>query len=724
MSPTPHDAVSGMFNLVKVYEQLGMIDESAAVARRILDIDPQHLGAYNQLGNAALRLGNCALASEFYHSCSVAAGYRTGEPLAKRNSETFSQLISCRQNLGQSLLQCDRYDAAVQVLSNFLEAGSGVLDASTKVSVNALLIAARRTSWDFSSHEVLARAAARLETAARQLRNRNSLLHFDADGQLSGLTVYDVTMLPVSAQSHAFAARVAIAEDDSVEPVARAPASNQLHSGKRIRVGYVSYDLRAHVMGYMLSGLFTYHDRAAVEVFCYYYGPKSSERTLEIAALCDTFRDMTSASDLDIAHAIRDDEVNILIDTMGHTTGRRTRIATLQPAALAVNYLGFPGTMGSARVDFIAVDKVVLPVEEKSTASEARLVLPYSYQANNYESGVPVCAGAGLAAGCMSPMREQHGLPLDAARVVLANFNTVNKLDRDTLHRWLRIMRRMPSSVLLLLEPGNLVSGSDGVEAAGEEVEAARKAVARLHAEAAAEGIHPSRIRLAPKLPRIENLQRYNMIDLFLDSHIYTAHSTAGDALWGQAPLLTCGAPTFPGRVASSLLHAVGLPHLIAHSMKDFEDTAVRLGESAALRAQLRSHLATAALRAPAFDTALQTSNLERGLRAAWEQRSALPRLARGSPSRTSRSGDPGLLSTSWHVVVNPAARKVPISEAADDTSRLHRRIARVLEHARSLIANGDAVAASGAIERVLWTDPHNIGALQLQQQMITNSAG
>ena len=152
--------------------------------------------------------------------------------------------------------------------------------------------------------------------------------------------------------------------------------------------------------------------------------------------------------------------------------------------------------------------------------------------------------------GALVCFRVRYGLPRDPRIAVLANFNTLDKLRPLSFGTWMRVMRRHPASVLWLLQPRDTAVQQ------------------RLMHEAAARGVHASRIVFAPRMGRLEHLARYQVVDLFLDTHVYTAHSTAADALWGAAPLLVCPAPTFQGRVSASLLRSLRTPWLEASSFK------------------------------------------------------------------------------------------------------------------------------------------------------------
>jgi protein O-GlcNAc transferase len=121
-------------------------------------------------------------------------------------------------------------------------------------------------------------------------------------------------------------------------------------------------------------------------------------------------------------------------------------------------------------------------------------------------------------------------------------------------------------------------------------------------------------------------LARLRLADLFLDTLPYNAHSTASDALWAGLPLLTCTGNTFSGRVASSLLKAVGLPDLVTSSLHEYETLTLKLANTPMLLSDIRKRLAKNRDNSPLFDTARFTRNIERAYETMWRrQQKGLP---------------------------------------------------------------------------------------------------
>jgi protein O-GlcNAc transferase len=356
-------------------------------------------------------------------------------------------------------------------------------------------------------------------------------------------------------------------------------------SAERLRIGYLSADFRQHPVAFLCAGVIEQHDRRSFDVLGYSYGPDDrSTIRRRFARAFDRFVDISEMAHRQAAEQIWRDELDILIDLTGYTGSCRPMILVHRPAPIQVNYLGYPGTMGADFIDYIIVDRFVVPAAQQPFFSERLVHLPFCYQCNDDQRPI---AASGLT-------RADFHLPADG--FVFCCFNNSYKITPDIFGIWMRLLRAVPGSVLWLLEV----------------CQAARANLAR---EAAARGVEPERIVLAPHLPLAQHLGRHRLADLFLDTLPYNAHTTASDALWAGLPVLTCVGDTFAGRVAGSLLHAVGLPELATRSLEDYERLALRLAREQQLLQRYRQRLAENRLNSPLFDTAGSTRALEAAYR-------------------------------------------------------------------------------------------------------------
>ena len=353
----------------------------------------------------------------------------------------------------------------------------------------------------------------------------------------------------------------------------------------RIRVAYVSPDFREHPVSHLMSGIFERHDRSRFEIIAISVGVNDGSRfRARLEKAFDQFIDMAGQGGLQIAQRIRELEVDVLIDLAGYTADGRPDIFAYRAAPVQVNYLGYPGTMGSDYYDYIVADRHVIPPEHQPYFSEQVVYLPDTY--------LPTDAGQQIAE--RTPTRAECGLP--ETGVVLCSFSHNFKINPALFDSWACLLQQLPGSVLWLTGSEELMQ-------------------ANLRREAQARGLDPQRLVFAPRLPLVEDhLTRYRLADLFLDTWPYNAHTTAADALMAGLPVVTCQGQVFAARVAASLLHAIGLPELVTHSLEAYEALVLQLLSDRprlqAVRARLQAHRATHAL----FDTDHFCRNLEQAI--------------------------------------------------------------------------------------------------------------
>lgn len=356
----------------------------------------------------------------------------------------------------------------------------------------------------------------------------------------------------------------------------------------KIRLGYLSCDFHEHATSLLLVELFEAHDRARFELYAYSYGPDDGKGMRD--RLKKTFDHFIDVQHVDIAEAARmihRDRIDILIDLKGYTRGSRTEILTYRPAPVQVNYLGYPGTLGGDFCDYIITDRFLTPTRTADDYSEAFAYLPDSYQPHGRHAVIgsrPDRAAAGLA----------------AQGFVFCCFNQAYKITPEIFDIWCQLLAKVPNSMLWLLQ-----------DPMAED---------RLKNEAYRRGIRPDRLLFAGHLPQSAHLGRLALADLVLDTLPYNAHTTASDALWVGVPVVTCAGETFPSRVAGSLLHAIGLPELIADDLDGYYELALELASSPARLAQINQKLAANRLSTPLFDICGYTQNLEELYERMWRR--------------------------------------------------------------------------------------------------------
>lgn len=405
------------------------------------------------------------------------------------------------------------------------------------------------------------------------------------------LTIEPFVSLTLSASSaeQLNNARKYIQEQRAYPPLRRGEA----YAHDRIRIAYLSADFREHAIGYLTAGLFERHDRSRFEITAISFGQNDNSSTRRrLEAAFDRFIDVADKTDQDIAETIRRHEIDIAVDLTGFTKGARLGVLARRPAPIQVNYLGYLGTMGADYIDYVIADKIALPFDQGQYYIEKIVHLPHCFLVNDDK----------LAAAPHTPSRSDVGLPDDG--LVFCSFNNSYKLAPAIFELWMRLLQRVEGSVLWLVK-------------ANSEMEI------NLRRAAQNCGSDPDRLVFASHVPLAEHMARQRLADLFLDTAPYNAGATAAAALWSGVPVLTMLGSPFVGRMAASLLHAVGLPELITHTLQDYEALALELAAEPAKLAAIRGKLKANRLTTPLFDTPLFTRGIEAAYTAMYERHRA-----------------------------------------------------------------------------------------------------
>jgi protein O-GlcNAc transferase len=399
-----------------------------------------------------------------------------------------------------------------------------------------------------------------------------------SDVQLDPALAFVAFHLPLSAsEQHATARRIA----SRIERATTVLPPPPIAKGPKIRVGILSPDFREHLNAYLLLPLFELLDRRRFELHAYSLAPDSdSDIVRRLKKAAEGFVQLTTMSDTAAASRIRQDGIDILVDVGGHSTGGRFAITAQRPARIQVMYLGFPGSIGSRRADYAIVDRVVAPPQSPEEWTEMPVYLPSTYYLYDFRVDAPDIALS----------RRDYGLPEEA--FVYCAFHKAEKITPDAFDAWMRILRSVASSVIWFL----------ALPAA---------AIASLRAAAEARGVDPSRLHFAPFDPRARYLARQRLGDLMLDCLHHSAMTTACDALAAGLPVLTVKGQSMASRAGESLLHAAGLPELVATDAEAFSRQATMLARDPHQLGALRRKLKRNRYSAPLFDTAERVRQLD-----------------------------------------------------------------------------------------------------------------
>ena len=565
------DLAEAHYNRGNALRRLECLDEAVASYDRALSLRPDHAVAHFNRGLTLRTLGRVTEAVESYdralsiqpdHAAALNARgsalrvlERFGEALESydRALVFWPDHAGVHYNRGTTLRRQGRLDEAV--------ASFGQAAALQPVFV-ADWVNAKRSISDWSNYW------------ADESRARNAI-----KGQ-SSVTFPFILLTLSSTPEEQFDCARRVAAGIAVRASAIIPRRKP-RADARIRLGYLSADFHQHAIAYLIAGLIERHDRTRFDVVGYSYGrDDGSTMRARLTAAFDRFVDLDGTPHKQAARLIHADAVDILIDLTGLTRDSRTAILAYRPAPIQVNYLGYPGTSGADFIDYIVVDPFVVPGDHQRFFSERLVHLPDCYQCNDDQRVIAE----------RTPSRAECGLPPEG--FVFCCFNDSYKITPTFFDVWMRLLGAVPASVLWLLNANPWAKNN-------------------LAREAAARGVAPERLVFAPRRAVPEHLARHRLADLFLDTLPYNAHTTSSDALWAGLPVLTCAGISFPGRVAGSLLRAVGLPELVTTSLAEYEALALQLARDAGRLGGLRTRLAQNRLTHPLFDTKRYTRHLE-----------------------------------------------------------------------------------------------------------------
>jgi predicted O-linked N-acetylglucosamine transferase (SPINDLY family) len=556
---------AALYNFSVVLTDAGELKRARECLERVVSLNPDFMPALINLGRIHERLGTTTLALRFWSTVVEKLGSVTGT--------TIIHKVTALNQAARVLEEANQDSAAETLLFQSLDVDPNQREALQ----HYLSLRQRQCKWP------VVVPWARVDRRA-MMRGMSPL---------SANAYTDDPMLHLALAAHCNRCDVGTPATGVIT------SHRATRSSDRLRIGYLSSDLRGHAVGHLMAEVFGLHDRSRVEVFAYYCGTDTKTDDplhARFKASADHWIPISQLDDATAAKRIEADGIHILIDLNGYTKEARTKLVALRPAPVIVNWLGYPGTMGSPYHHYIIADERIIPKDAEIYYSEKVVRLP-CYQPNDRQRVVSP----------LVPTRTEAGLP-DGAMVYCC-FNATHKITRFTFDRWLAILRQVPDSVLWLLE-GSAISCQRLRDYAGER------------------GIAAERLVFAKKLASPHHLVRHVLADLFLDTVPYGAHTTSSDALWMGVPVLTLLGRSFASRVCSSLVSAAGLPELVCVTAEAYVERAVALGLERAALQRYRDRLVAGRASCVLFDMPLLVRRLEQLYASMWRHCAAgtLPR--------------------------------------------------------------------------------------------------
>ena len=367
-----------------------------------------------------------------------------------------------------------------------------------------------------------------------------------------------------------------------------------IHKAK-IKLGYYSTDFRDHPVGHLIAKVLETHDKSKFDIYGFYLSKKQKENDryyLRIKKVFKEFYDVSDMSDNEIVLLSKNLKIDIAIDLVAHTGDHDSKFGIFlnNCAPIQINFLGYPGTSGSNKIDYIIADKTVIPEKNKKFFTEKIIYLPNSYQPSEKDRIIS------------KKEFTKKDLNLPENDFIFCCFNSNKKILPSILDLWSQILNQVPDSILWLLSDNDQFQKN-------------------LKSEFAKKNIDPNRIIFSKKVPIEEHLKRIKNADLFLDTFPYNAHTTCSDSIWAGVPLLTLEGQSFQSRVAASLLRTSGLSELVAKDKHEYLQKAIFLAKNKNHLNKLKIKIIDSRNENPIFDNIIFTKNIEKSYSLVFEKK-------------------------------------------------------------------------------------------------------
>ena len=610
------DFVDALNNIAVALQALGKVTEALPYFDRALALQPGHAGLHYNKGAALQALGEIDAALGHYREAlrlhpqlapahsnlgyllSIRGRYAEAEPHVARALELQPEADELRLNLGSVQLSLGRFAEAQQQFERLLARSPGSAQAELHLGW------ALKEQGDFPGAERHYRRALELQPDYAEAQDKLGSLLKDS-GQIEAALAclrqalalrpdfvaahsnlclslnYAAGATPreIHAEHLAFARRHCA----GYTPLAHANAADP---ERRLRIGYVSGDFRAHVVAHFIEPVLAHHDRTRCEVFCYYNFHAHDAITARLRAEADHWREIFGLGDDQVARTVQADGIDVLIDLSGHTGLNRLLVFARRPAPVQASYLGYLNTTGLGAMDYRISDARATPAGALDECHAEKLArLPDTQWCYLPPSQTPeVSALPGLANGYLT----------------FGAFQTLAKVNRPVIELWSRLLQGVPQARLLIVAPG------------------LKSVAAEFEREFARHGIIPGRVELMGAVPFADYLALHDSVDAILDTFPYAGGTTTCHALWMGVPVITLPGSTATSRGGASLLAAVGLEQFIAEDPEHYIAIASRLAADMQPLASVRAGLRQRMSASPLCDAGRFTRNLEAAYRSMW----------------------------------------------------------------------------------------------------------
>ncbi len=562
--------------------------EAIALHEKILKQKPNYYDSLTALGNIYDQMDKVDLAEKYYDNAIAAnpthgLAYNNKGSLLMHNKryeeaeQCFNQAIHLRPenafayiNKGNMLHQLTRTDEAIENFKTAIR-----LEPSNPAAYSNYGNLLKGQGKLVEAMPLYKKAIECDKSFSTAINNYLFCAHYDADFSPEDLF-----------RDHVTYARLI---SDNVTPFGH--YENAPDAERKLRVGFISGDLREHPVAFFIEPDFEYHDPQKMEIFCYV-----NQYTKDLDAVSDRLKahvehwtNIMSLSDKQVAEKIREDGIDILIDLSGHTALNRLGVFAYKPAPIQCTWIGYFDTTGLPTMDYIITDKYLLPPEEEHLYVEKPLRMPEH------------------SAVFALPTFPIDVAPLPALKngyITFGSFNALAKITDTVLSTWADILHAVPNSRLYFKNASFDDKGS---------LEIYKQKLINL-------GITLDRVTFDGKSPLKEYYRCYNNIDIALDPFPYNGGTTSLGTLWMGVPLVNLKGDRLISHVGETCLYAVGHPEWIARDKQEYVKIAVDLAGDIQKLTELRSTLRKKLEKSPLCDGPRHAANLEKTLRGAWRE--------------------------------------------------------------------------------------------------------
>ena len=563
------------FNLGLVYQDIDDIDKAIACYKKVIIINPSHFESFNNLGILYKEINEYEEALECYQKALS---------LNLKSPEILNNIGLFYKDSGKKKYAMNFFQKALEVNSNSIDANFNMGNMFKDFNDNTGAISYYEKVLVLNPNHNKALSQKLFQLA--QICDWDNIQKYKKDIKYIGVendAIDPFTLLTFDDSLNRNKKRAELFAKSTISKIKSSKKINLKvkSSSQKIRIGYFSSDFYNHATMYLISRMLELHNKDIFEIYGYSYGNNvEDEMFSKCKVLFQPFRNLKNISDSKIKEIVKKDKIDIAIDLKGYTKNNRSSLFFSRIAPIQINFLGYPGTMGSKMIDYLIADRVVIPEKDKKYYNEQILYLPNCYQVTDNTRIIS------------KKIFNKKDCQLPNDGFVFCCFNNSYKISDVEFKIWMRLLIKVPNSVLWLIKYNTNVE------------ENIKKKAHKL-------GVNPSRIIFAEYVEMTMHLSRHSCADLFLDTFNVNAHTTASDALWSGVPVLTKIGNSFPSRVASSLLTAINMTELITETNKDYEALALEIALNTTKLKKLKNKLKKNIIYSSLFNTEKYTKDYE-----------------------------------------------------------------------------------------------------------------